>query len=115
MAASEQDINFGICREPNVPRSFKGRGGVWACENCNKTKLLSKGTKMWKCEQCQMENWTIPLNECPVEKARRFIMKQREVHAKNQCEKNKEEQQQPQQQAAGDSSAGEASAPAPAT
>ena len=82
-----KEIQYGISTEPRVPKSFKGRGGVWACENCNKTKLLPKGSRKWTCEECQKVMWVTPISECPLEKARRFIVtKRQEFQDANQSE-----------------------------
>ena len=78
LEAPTGEIQYGIATEPRTPRSFRGRGGVWACENCNKTKLLTKGSKKWTCEQCKKVMWVTPISECPLEKARRFIQNKRQ-------------------------------------
>lgn len=76
--AAPKEIQYGIATEPRTPKSFKGRGGVWACENCNTTKLLPKGSRKWTCGECQKVMWVTPISECPLEKARRFIQSKRQ-------------------------------------
>jgi hypothetical protein len=70
----EEDIQQGIATEPQLPKSYKGRGGWWACEKCLKTVALPEHTFDWTCEQCKTKMYTTPLNECPLERFRRFVL-----------------------------------------
>jgi ribosomal protein L37AE/L43A len=74
-SSPQEHIEYGTATEPRTPRSFRGRHGIWACEACNTTTLLQKGTKQWTCKQCNALMYTTPIQECPLEKARRFILK----------------------------------------
>ncbi|CAB9514716.1 expressed unknown protein [Seminavis robusta] len=68
------ELQYGIAHvPPRLPKNFRGRSGVWACEACGKTKLLAGGTLKWTCERCQTVLYTVPEYECPLERARRFI------------------------------------------
>jgi len=93
MEASKQNMQYGISTEPRTPKSFRGRGGIWSCENCSTTILLPKGSKKWTCEKCQKVQWTTPISECPLEKARRFIQNKCQEFESTNAEEEKEKQQ----------------------
>ena len=70
----QEDIQQGIATKPNLPKTYKGRGGCWACEKCMKTAELPDKTFDWTCEGCNTKMYTMPLNECPLERFRRFVL-----------------------------------------
>ncbi|CAB9505057.1 expressed unknown protein [Seminavis robusta] len=73
--SNEDEVNQGVVEEPRLPKTYRGRGGKWACENCMKVTELPKGSFTWDCEGCEKKNFTHPLNECPLEKARRYFVR----------------------------------------
>ena len=65
-------IKYGSACPPTLNQQqqqheFKGRCGVWHCENCDKAKLLPPGTKQWKCPHCQKMMYTLPKDKCPLD------------------------------------------------
>ena len=54
-------------RPTNLPSSFDGRSGSWACEKCGTVRLLAPHTRSWKCAACQTTNYTVPPKDCPLD------------------------------------------------
>jgi hypothetical protein len=82
------ELRYGIASiPPRLPKNFRGRSGIWACEACGKTKLLARGTFKWTCEQCQTVLYTVPEYECPLERARRFLKVKADEHRQQPVKK----------------------------
>lgn len=71
----------GIAMDPEVPdrdrKRFRGRKGFWACEKCMHVTHLETRTKQWTCSRCHAIMYTLPTHECPLQKLRRHVLRQR--------------------------------------
>jgi DNA-directed RNA polymerase subunit RPC12/RpoP len=67
-------IKYGSATPPNPTigsntKKFRGRGGVWTCENCSEKVQLSSSntTKQWVCPKCGRTMYTHPKDDsCPM-------------------------------------------------
>lgn len=75
MPKEDAKVRYGVATAPNVARDYSGEGGLWACEACNETLMLSRGTKQWTCAKCIRVMYTTPEAECPLERIRRAVVK----------------------------------------
>mmetsp|Transcript_21061 Transcript_21061/g.33906 ORF Transcript_21061/g.33906 Transcript_21061/m.33906 type:complete len:115 (-) Transcript_21061:1646-1990(-) len=64
-------LKYGSACPPMITSSdvaFRGRGGVWICENCSCKIVLEPQTKQWTCPQCERTMYTVPnKDQCPLD------------------------------------------------